>query len=141
MLANRRRARRREGNGRHERRQPNRHRPRVPGPGSQEPRDLDSDRPNHDCLNGGAVVIALGWVLQPGFERLATPIGPLLGRQSWVLVTPSVATALLFPVAARALGSRALVRDAVAGIVFAVAVDLLFTRVLAVPLPIGLVGF
>ena len=52
-----------------------------------------------------------------------------------------VATALLFPVAARALGSRALVRDVVAGIVFAVGVDLLFTRVLAVPLPIGIVGF
>jgi len=52
-----------------------------------------------------------------------------------------VATALLFPVAARALGSRALVRDVVAGIVFAVAVDLLFTRVLAVPLPIGIAGF
>ena len=52
-----------------------------------------------------------------------------------------VATALLFPAAARALGSRALVRDIVSGVVFAVAVDLLFTRLLAVPLPIGIVGF
>jgi putative tricarboxylic transport membrane protein len=52
-----------------------------------------------------------------------------------------VATALLFPAAARALGSRGLVRDIVAGVVFAVAVDVLFTRVLAVPLPIGIAGF
>ena len=52
-----------------------------------------------------------------------------------------VATALLFPAAARALGSRALARDIVSGVVFAVAVDLLFTRLLAVPLPIGIVGF
>jgi putative tricarboxylic transport membrane protein len=52
-----------------------------------------------------------------------------------------VSTALFFPVAARTLGSRASGRDAAAGIVFAVAVDLLFTRVLAVPLPIGIFGF
>jgi len=74
-----------------------------------------------------------------------TPAVLMVALVAYVLVLEPVgyvvATALLFPVAARALGSRALVRDAVAGIVFAVAVDLLFTRVLAVPLPIGLVGF
>jgi putative tricarboxylic transport membrane protein len=51
-----------------------------------------------------------------------------------------VATSLFFPLAARALGSRSVVRDVVSGVAFAVAVDALFTRVLAVPLPIGIVG-
>lgn len=74
-----------------------------------------------------------------------TPAVVMAALVAYVLVLEPlgyvVATALLFPVAARALGSRALVRDVVAGIVFAVAVDLLFTRVLAVPLPIGIAGF
>ena len=74
-----------------------------------------------------------------------TPAAVMAALVAYVLVLEPlgyiVATALLFPVAARALGSRALVRDVVAGVVFAVAVDLLFTRVLAVPLPIGIVGF
>jgi putative tricarboxylic transport membrane protein len=52
-----------------------------------------------------------------------------------------VATALFFPVAAWALGSTRHLRDAISGVVFSVLVDLLFTQMLAVPLPIGIVGF
>jgi putative tricarboxylic transport membrane protein len=51
-----------------------------------------------------------------------------------------VATALFFPIAARALGSTKPLRDAVSGVVFAVVIDALFTQLLAVPLPIGIVG-
>ena len=74
----------------------------------------------------------------------STPVVLAVALVAYVLVLEPlgyvVATALFFPLASRALGSRALVRDGVAGIVFAVAVDALFTRVLAVPLPIGIVG-
>ncbi len=52
-----------------------------------------------------------------------------------------LATALFFPFAAWALGSRAPLRDAVSGIVLAVGVYLLFTQMLAVALPSGLLGF
>ena len=51
-----------------------------------------------------------------------------------------VATALFFPVAAWALGSSKQRRDVVSGIAFAVVIDALFTQMLAVPLPIGIVG-
>jgi putative tricarboxylic transport membrane protein len=51
-----------------------------------------------------------------------------------------VATALFFPVAAWALGSTRQRRDVLAGLAFAVVIDALFTQMLAVPLPIGIVG-
>ena len=60
-----------------------------------------------------------------------------------VLIEPLgyvVASTLFFPFGARVLGSRSLLRDVVAGAALAVAVYLLFTRVLGVPLPPGLSG-
>jgi putative tricarboxylic transport membrane protein len=61
-----------------------------------------------------------------------------------VLIEPlgyPLATALFFPFCARVLGSRSLVRDLVAGAGLRVGVYLLFTRMLAVALPSGLLGF
>jgi len=61
-----------------------------------------------------------------------------------VLIEPLgyvVASTLFFPFGARVLGSRSLLRDVVAGTALAVAVYLLFTRMLGVPLPPGLLGF
>jgi putative tricarboxylic transport membrane protein len=61
-----------------------------------------------------------------------------------VLIEPLgyvLASALFFPFGARVLGRRALVRDALAGSALAVAVYLLFTRMLGVPLSPGLLGF
>ena len=61
-----------------------------------------------------------------------------------VLIEPLgyvLASALFFPFGARVLGRRALVRDALAGAALAAAVYLLFTRMLGVPLPPGLLGF
>ena len=52
-----------------------------------------------------------------------------------------LASALFFPVVARVLGSRSPLRDAIAGAALAVGVYLLFTRLLGVPLPPGLLGF
>jgi putative tricarboxylic transport membrane protein len=49
-----------------------------------------------------------------------------------------VATAIFLPVTARILGSRALLRDAVAGLVLAVVVYFGFTEFLGVRLPAGL---
>jgi putative tricarboxylic transport membrane protein len=50
-------------------------------------------------------------------------------------------TAVFFTLAARVLGSRSPVRDAVAGAALAVALDFVFTQLLAVRLPAGLLGF
>ena len=50
-------------------------------------------------------------------------------------------TTLFFALAARALGSRSPVRDGVAGVALAVATYALFTQLLAVRLPAGLLGF
>jgi putative tricarboxylic transport membrane protein len=61
-----------------------------------------------------------------------------------VLIEPLgyvLASALFFPVVARVLGSRSPARDAAAGAALSVAVYLLFTRLLGVPLPPGLLGF
>ena len=49
-----------------------------------------------------------------------------------------VATTLFFPLCGRLLGSRSPVRDAVAGLVLAVVVFVLFTQFLGVDLPAGL---
>lgn len=51
-----------------------------------------------------------------------------------------VASTLFFPFGARVLGSRSLLRDVVAGAALSVAVYFLFTRLLGVPLPPGLLG-
>lgn len=73
------------------------------------------------------------------------PAGVAAALVAYVLVLEPlgyiVATALLFPAGARLLGSRSPVRDVIAGVGFAVAVYALFTKLLAVPLPGGLVGF
>jgi putative tricarboxylic transport membrane protein len=60
-----------------------------------------------------------------------------------VLIEPLgyvVASTLFFPFGARVLGSRSLLRDVVAGAGLAMAVYFLFTRMLGVPLPPGLLG-
>jgi putative tricarboxylic transport membrane protein len=51
-----------------------------------------------------------------------------------------VATTLFLPLTARALGSRSLVRDAVAGLVAAVVIYYGFTEYLGVRLPAGILG-
>jgi putative tricarboxylic transport membrane protein len=52
-----------------------------------------------------------------------------------------LATALFLPAGARILGSRALLRDALIGLVLAVAVYLAFTQFLGVRLPAGVLDF
>lgn len=51
-----------------------------------------------------------------------------------------VATAIFLPVAARILGSRSTVRDAIAGVAIAVLVYFGFTELLGVRLPAGILG-
>jgi putative tricarboxylic transport membrane protein len=51
-----------------------------------------------------------------------------------------LATAIFLPVTARILGSRALLRDAIAGLVLALVVYFGFTEFLGVRLPAGLLG-
>jgi putative tricarboxylic transport membrane protein len=63
------------------------------------------------------------------YAELLEPVGYLLS------------SAAFFPLVARILGSRALVRDAVAGAALSLLVYTLFTQMLAVPLPIGILGF
>jgi putative tricarboxylic transport membrane protein len=63
------------------------------------------------------------------YAELMEPVGYLLS------------SAAFFPVVARILGSRALVRDVVAGAALSLGVYVLFTQALAVPLPIGILGF
>jgi putative tricarboxylic transport membrane protein len=63
------------------------------------------------------------------YAELMEPVGYLL------------TSAVFFPVVARILGSRALVRDAIAGAALSLVVYALFTQALAVPLPIGILGF
>ena|SRR5688572_28878366 len=52
----------------------------------------------------------------------------------------TLATALFFPVAGRILGSSRLWRDIIIGLVLGVAIYLIFTRVLGVRLPAGLLA-
>lgn len=52
----------------------------------------------------------------------------------------TLATALFFPVTARILGSRRVWRDIIIGLVFGLAIYLIFTRVLGVRLPAGLLA-
>lgn len=52
-----------------------------------------------------------------------------------------VVSAAFFPLVAWILGSRSPLRDAIAGAALAVGVYTLFTQLLAVPLPIGILGF
>jgi putative tricarboxylic transport membrane protein len=52
-----------------------------------------------------------------------------------------VSTAIFFPLAARVLGSRDPVRDIAAGVWLAVGIAFVFTQLLAVRLPSGLLGF
>jgi putative tricarboxylic transport membrane protein len=51
-----------------------------------------------------------------------------------------VATAIFLPITARILGSRALLRDAIAGLVLALVVYFGFTEFLGIRLPAGLLG-
>ena len=61
-----------------------------------------------------------------GYALLLAPLGYIL------------ATTILIPVAARVLGSRQTIRDAIVGLAMSVAVWLVFTRFLGVRLPAGL---
>jgi putative tricarboxylic transport membrane protein len=63
------------------------------------------------------------------YAELLEPVGYLLS------------SAAFFPVGTRVLGSRRLVRDVTAGAALSLAVYTLFTQALAVPLPIGILGF
>jgi len=63
------------------------------------------------------------------YAELMEPVGYLLS------------SAAFFPVVAWILGSRALVRDVIAGAALSLGVYTLFTQALAVPLPIGILGF
>jgi putative tricarboxylic transport membrane protein len=63
------------------------------------------------------------------YVELMEPVGYLL------------TSAVFLPVVARILGSRSPVRDVLAGCVLSLAVYTLFTQALAVPLPIGILGF
>lgn len=63
------------------------------------------------------------------YAQLLEPVGYLLS------------SAVFFPVVARILGSRSVVRDVVAGALLSLVVYTLFTQLLAVPLPIGILGF
>jgi putative tricarboxylic transport membrane protein len=63
------------------------------------------------------------------YAELLEPVGYLLS------------SAAFFPVVARILGSRAVVRDVVAGAALSLVVYTVFTQMLAVPLPIGILGF
>ena len=63
------------------------------------------------------------------YAELMEPVGYLLS------------SAVFFPAVARILGSRALVRDVIAGAALSLGVYTLFTQALAVPLPIGILGF
>jgi putative tricarboxylic transport membrane protein len=63
------------------------------------------------------------------YVELLEPVGYLLS------------SAAFFPVVAWILGSRSPVRDVIAGAVLSLAVYTLFTQALAVPLPIGILGF
>jgi putative tricarboxylic transport membrane protein len=63
------------------------------------------------------------------YAELLEPVGYLL------------ASAAFFPLVARILGSRSIVRDVVAGAALSLVVYTLFTQLLAVPLPIGILGF
>lgn len=74
-------------------------------------------------------VPALVAVALVAYVELLEPIGYLL------------TSAVLFPVVAAILGSRSPVRDVVAGVGLSLAVYTLFTQALAVPLPIGILGF
>jgi putative tricarboxylic transport membrane protein len=63
------------------------------------------------------------------YAEVMEPVGYLL------------ASAAFFPIVARILGSRALVRDVIAGAAISLGVYTLFTQALAVPLPLGILGF
>jgi putative tricarboxylic transport membrane protein len=63
------------------------------------------------------------------YAELLEPVGYLLS------------SAVFFPLVAWILGSRSPVRDVVAGAALSLGVYALFTQVLAVPLPIGILGF
>jgi putative tricarboxylic transport membrane protein len=52
----------------------------------------------------------------------------------------SLATALFFPVTGRMLGSTRLRRDIIIGLVLGLAIYLIFTRILGVRLPAGLLA-
>ena len=74
-------------------------------------------------------VPALVAVALVGYVVLIEPLGYVLS------------TALFFPLVARALGSRAWLRDVLSGVGLAVGVDFVFTQLLGVPLPPGVAGF
>jgi putative tricarboxylic transport membrane protein len=63
------------------------------------------------------------------YAELLEPVGYLL------------ASAAFFPLVARILGSRSIVRDVAAGAALSLVVYTVFTQLLAVPLPIGILGF
>lgn len=77
-----------------------------------------------DWLVPGAIAALL-----VGYAVALEPLGYIL------------ATAVFFPLSCRVLGSRAPRRDVVAGVLLAAAIDFLFTQMLGVPLPAGIVGF
>jgi putative tricarboxylic transport membrane protein len=107
------------------------------------------------------IVLALGFLVRT-FVRPDAELGVFAAREAadteWrvpVLVGVSLlvyaqamepvgyllASAVFFPVVAWILGSRSHVRDAVAGVALSLGVYTLFTQALAVPLPIGILGF
>jgi putative tricarboxylic transport membrane protein len=63
------------------------------------------------------------------YAQVMEPVGYLLS------------SAVFFPIVARILGSRSIVRDVIAGAALSLLVYTLFTQALAVPLPIGIFGF
>jgi putative tricarboxylic transport membrane protein len=63
------------------------------------------------------------------YAQLLEPVGYLLS------------SAAFFPVVAWILGSRSPVRDVIAGAALSLGVYVVFTQLLAVPLPIGILGF
>jgi len=99
------------------------------------------------------LLFSIGYLI----EGLRSPKAETTGDRSWfepvavsallvlyaLLVVPLgyvIATALLFFAAARVLGSRQLVRDAVVAVVLTVAVYVAFTQFLDISLPEGVLG-
>lgn len=73
----------------------------------------------------------------PGLVAIALVVYVELMEPVGYLVT----SAVFLPVVARILGSRSPVRDGAAGVALSLVVYSLFTQALAVPLPIGILGF
>jgi putative tricarboxylic transport membrane protein len=93
---------------------------------------VEEERASHWPTVGLAALLLLAYGLALNGFKLGPLAVPGLGY--------IVATSAFMPAASRALGSRALIRDVVVGVVLSVAVYVGFTEYLGVRLPAGVLG-